>query len=62
LTCSFVLSGVEQVMVAVKKPGKTKLHVNGNYSFPAADVEPAEDRKARARPTSEGAPQQETIS
>ena len=37
-------SGIEHVMIAVKKPGKTKLHVNGNYAFPAADVEPTEDR------------------
>ena len=40
-------SGVEQVMVAVKHPGKTKHHLNSNVALPEADVVPTEDRKAR---------------
>jgi len=35
-------SGVEEVMISVKKPGKTKLHVFGNYAFPADNVVPAD--------------------
>lgn len=41
-------SGVEQVMVSVKHSGKTKHHVNSNVAVPLADVEPTEERKARA--------------
>lgn len=40
-------SGVEQVMVSVKRPGKTKFHINSNEALPEADVEPTEDRKMR---------------
>jgi len=40
-------SGVEQVMVSVKHPGKTKHHINSNVALPEADVVPTEDRKAR---------------
>ena len=40
-------SGVEQVMVSVKHPGKTKHHLNSNVALPEADVVPTEDRKAR---------------
>jgi len=44
-------SGVEQVMVSVKHPGKTKHHLNSNVALPEADVEPTEERKARAKET-----------
>ncbi|HLE30380.1 MAG TPA: hypothetical protein VI793_19815 [Anaerolineales bacterium] len=40
-------SGVEQVMVSVKHPGKTKFHINSNEALPEVDVEPTEDRKTR---------------
>ena len=39
-------TGVEQVMVAVKHPGKTKHHALANVAIPEADVEPTEERKS----------------
>ena len=60
--------GEERIWIAVKRPGKTRLHANSHHDFPESDVEPTEERKTRrsigsaTSETAMGAPPQETIS